>query len=383
MAAKPPQQQVQKPHQQMGGSGGESLAAQIAGMSKNQLYEIMCQMKNLIEQNPQQARQILIDNPKLTKALFQAQIMLGMVQPPKVASSQHSQQSSQLGQPNIQAPQSLTVQAGSQSEYVSQAQIPVRQQPQIQPSISLPSVSVPPLAFQSQSMAPVQAKGTLNAHVSPAIPSHHNLPPPPPIPQHSILQSHIPMVSSQSQQSLQTSGILLQPLQSPMPQQQRPPSIPSFPQSLHPQMPPGLGFQLASAQQHVLPQSMFHPGVTGSFPLGQPALPNQPSHQQLYQGASVMASEFSGQVGSSGQVERAPSWATTERGAGGSLLPGPPPPPTMGGQPLRPPQVTSPLTAEMEQALLQQVMSLTPEQISQLPPEHRKHVLQIQQMYRR
>ncbi|CAA6665349.1 unnamed protein product [Spirodela intermedia] len=327
MAAKPPQQQVQKPHQQMGGSGGESLAAQIAGMSKNQLYEIMCQMKNLIEQNPQQARQILIDNPKLTKALFQAQIMLGMVQPPKVLDS-----SRRSNRPLV-----------------------------------CPSVSVPPLAFQSQSMAPVQAKGTLNAHMSPAIPSHHNLPPPPPIPQHSILQSHIPMVSSQSQQSLQTSGILLQPLQSPMPQQQRPPSIPSFPQSLHPQMPPGLGFQLASAQQHVLPQSMFHPGVTGSFPLGQPAVPNQPSHQQLYQGASVMASEFSGQVGSSGQVERAPSWATTERGAGGSLLPGPPPPPTMGGQPLRPPQVTSPLTAEMEQALLQQVMSLTPEQISQLP----------------
>lgn len=175
------------------------------------------------------------------------------------ASSQLSQPSSQLGQPNIQAPLSLTVQAGSQSEYVSQPQGPVRQQQQIQPAISMPPVSVPPLAFQSQSLGPVQAKGTLNAHVSPAVPSHHNLPPPPPIPQHSILQTHIPMASSQSQQSLQTSGILLQPLQSPLPQQQRAPSIPSFPQPLQSQMPPGLGgFQHAGAQPHVLSQSMFH-----------------------------------------------------------------------------------------------------------------------------
>ncbi|KAK9926291.1 hypothetical protein M0R45_023529 [Rubus argutus] len=55
---------------------GDGLPANIAGMSKNQLYEIMSQMKTLIEQNQQQARQILIHNPLLTKALFQAQISL-------------------------------------------------------------------------------------------------------------------------------------------------------------------------------------------------------------------------------------------------------------------------------------------------------------------
>ncbi|THG13629.1 hypothetical protein TEA_024065 [Camellia sinensis var. sinensis] len=60
------------------GADGEGLSANLAGMSKNQLYDIMCQMKTLIEQNQQQARQILIQNPLLTKALFQAQIMLGM-----------------------------------------------------------------------------------------------------------------------------------------------------------------------------------------------------------------------------------------------------------------------------------------------------------------
>lgn len=40
------------------------------------------------------------------------------------------------------------------------------------------------------------------------------------------------------------------------------------------------------------------------------------------------------------------------------------------------------LSPEMEQALLQQVRSLTPEQINMLPPEQRNQVLQLQQMLR-
>lgn len=55
---------------------GDGLPANLAGMSKNQLYEIMTQMKSLIEQNEQQARQILIQNPLLTKALFQVSIII-------------------------------------------------------------------------------------------------------------------------------------------------------------------------------------------------------------------------------------------------------------------------------------------------------------------
>uniref|UniRef100_A0A1D1YIQ2 Cleavage stimulation factor subunit 2 n=1 Tax=Anthurium amnicola TaxID=1678845 RepID=A0A1D1YIQ2_9ARAE len=390
-----------KPQQQTGDGGGENPTVQMAGMSKNQLYDIMCQMKILIEQNPQQARQILIDNPTLTRALFQAQIMLGMVQPPKVmpniqqASSQQSQQS--LGQPNIQASQSLTSLAGSQGEYVTQPQVPVRQQQQQQqPSISMSTVSVPPLAFQSQAMPPhpmpplQQAKGNFSAQMPHPISSQiHNLPPPHPVPQHSIHPTHIPMVSSQSQPPLQTSGIMLPPLQPPLPQQPRPPSVQPFPQPLHPQMPPGLGFQLPSAHQQLPSQPMFHPGVNPptSFSQGQPPLPNQPPPQQLYQGASHIASDFSSPVGSSVQVDRASSWAPglPDRMTTGAPLPGPPPlmtgqmGPAAGGQLLRAPQ----LTPEMEQALLQQVMSLTPEQINQLPPEHRNQVFQIQQMYRR
>lgn len=95
--------------------GSETFNSQLAGMSKNQLYDVMSQMKvplssfaisflfvslffresktkiltlkkiknvspvpflhwhfqTLIEQNRQQAKQILVENPSLTKALFQ------------------------------------------------------------------------------------------------------------------------------------------------------------------------------------------------------------------------------------------------------------------------------------------------------------------------
>ncbi|GER44168.1 prolinerich protein [Striga asiatica] len=50
---------------------GDGVPPSLAGMSKNQLYDIMSQMKTLIEQNKQQARQVLIQNPVLTRALFQ------------------------------------------------------------------------------------------------------------------------------------------------------------------------------------------------------------------------------------------------------------------------------------------------------------------------
>nr|GMD70666.1 cleavage stimulating factor 64 [Ipomoea batatas] len=53
----------------------------IVGKSKKELYDIMCEMKKLMEQNEEQARQILIENPTLARDLFHAQIMLGMVQP--------------------------------------------------------------------------------------------------------------------------------------------------------------------------------------------------------------------------------------------------------------------------------------------------------------
>jgi cleavage stimulation factor subunit 2 len=53
----------------------------VDSMSPNQLYEVMVQMKALIQSNPEQARMLLLENPQLAFALLQAQIILGMINP--------------------------------------------------------------------------------------------------------------------------------------------------------------------------------------------------------------------------------------------------------------------------------------------------------------
>ncbi|KAK7393343.1 hypothetical protein VNO78_21896 [Psophocarpus tetragonolobus] len=387
--------------------GGEGLSVNLAGMSKNQLYDIMSQMKSLIEQNQLQARQILIQNPMLTKALFQAQIMLGMVQPPQVVPkvqpmvSQNNQQPVQpTQQPNIQPAPLLPGHGGVQDQAsVSQTQIPLRKH-QNQPSVSVSSAG-PVMSHQSQPMAvhslpmPQQPKGHLAPQVAlaslPQSSQHPNIPPPS---LHSSSQplhpTQIPSASSQLQQPLQTPGFPHMPLQPPLPPQIRQPAVPTFhPQYPH-QMGANLGFQHAGAS-HNLSQSMFHPGtkppasVGSTFPQGQTQLPSQKSSQPPYQvGNMSLGPDFGNQAGNAMQIDR-----------GSSLMPGPsdnlahlsgpggPPyvvPGQMGAvnQPLRPPG----LTPEMEKALLQQVMSLTPEQINLLPPEQRNQVLQLQQMLR-
>ncbi|KAL6319293.1 hypothetical protein AAG906_013967 [Vitis piasezkii] len=76
------------------GTPSENL--EVARMSRTELYHIMAEMKALTDQNPQQVRQILAQNPALARSLFQAQIMLGMLQPPDEPHQQfHEAQPSQ------------------------------------------------------------------------------------------------------------------------------------------------------------------------------------------------------------------------------------------------------------------------------------------------
>ncbi|XP_052490059.1 uncharacterized protein LOC105791101 isoform X2 [Gossypium raimondii] len=374
--------------------GGEGLPANIAGMSKNQLYEIMSQMKTLIEQNQQQAKEILIQNPLLTKALFQAQIMLGMVKPPQVIptiqppTSQQSQcqQSAQPPpMPNIQPAKSMPGQPRLQDQVApSETQPPLRKQHQNQAGAHISAAAVPPASIQSQPtpshslQTPQQMKGHLNPPMS--LPQSSQLPNVPPVPLHSSSQphhhqqTHMPMASGQLQQSLQTTGIPHMPLQPSMPQQARPPTLPTLHHQYTPQMGPNVGFQHPGAPQH-LSQPIFHPPHSNQ-------LPPQPMYQNQAGGVHL-GSDFSNQVRGSMQADRGSSWmssqpdnSTLTQLQGPSALV-----PSQMGSGNQPPRPAS-LTPEMEKALLQQVMSLTPEQINLLPPEQRNQVLQLQQILR-
>lgn len=57
------------------------INAILEGMTTHQLYDMLTQMKGLIDQNAEQARQILEANPQFSYALLQAELILGMVNP--------------------------------------------------------------------------------------------------------------------------------------------------------------------------------------------------------------------------------------------------------------------------------------------------------------
>ncbi|KAJ0256423.1 ESP1 [Hirschfeldia incana] len=393
---------------QIGGEGG--VPENLAGMTKSQLYDIMSQMKTLIDQNHEQARDILIRNPLLTKALFQAQIMLGMVQPPQVpkvdpqVTAQPPQQSRQSipTKPNVQAHVSSV--QGGESAAPMQPQAPNRkhqmQQQQQQPMsmpMPMPPPPPPPSVVSAASNAPSQQPrfshpqrqghlnpaGTSLSHPqvqnAPSLAPHH-----PTSQQPQFHHLDIPASSTQLQQQQQpmhsVGGSHLPPQQQARPYHHQfgPPSQPG----------PNAGFQhhVAPPQHHSQP--MFHSGnrppASGGpqFPQGQPHLPSQ----QPYQGGGQFRGDYNNnQLGGPMAAERGPSWmAGQPENSNTTHLPGlgPVPPPNQVGPGGGPPPRPAPISADMEKALLQQVMSLTPEQINLLPPEQRNQVLQLQQILR-
>jgi len=53
----------------------------LAGMTPRQMYGILRDLRQRHEADPAKFRDVLAENPHLTKALFQAQLILGMVNP--------------------------------------------------------------------------------------------------------------------------------------------------------------------------------------------------------------------------------------------------------------------------------------------------------------
>ncbi|XP_034673034.1 cleavage stimulating factor 64-like isoform X2 [Vitis riparia] len=391
----------------IGADAAPSNSDDFPQMSRAELYDIMYKMKILTDEKPQQARQILTDNPQLTRFLFQAQIMLGMMGSPRetpttqLPTLQHPQQAQ-----TAQAALPLSGEASLQEQTSgSQTQVPVMKQMEIQPAMQA-SASIPTTNPQSQSMPlhPLQTvqqpKGHLNIQMAPS--QVLNTPPLPTssASQPPLVRPQMPTASNQFQQPLQAPIIPHMPLQPPLPPHPRLPLPPSF-QHQHPsQMGSNMAFQQSGSQLHHS-QPVFH---------AQPQIPNQPPSQSFNQiksvkivlvcyasqssglanvcslqmGGSHLRTEFSNAAGSSMQVDRgSSSWMPPRHeNTMGTQLPGPPPlvPGQMGStNPSPRPQLLNP---EMEKALLQQVMSLTPEQINRLPPEQRHQILQLQQMLR-
>ncbi|OWM84637.1 cleavage stimulating factor 64 isoform X2 [Punica granatum] len=361
----------------------DPLTLRLAKLSRNQLTELLTELKGMAMQNKESARQLLLARPQLSKALFQAEIMLGLV-PPQV-----------LEMPNLrQAP--------------IQPSQPAHRDAQLSQQQAFPTLSaLPPLAQRTQP--------GLMPKVQP-IPS---------VPQNSF---GLNQFSGSSQAPMQPQVQLPQP---PTFQQGTLPG-PSGALSSIPVRPVGPVATVSSANLQTQSSSVQHPRPVGAADLGyNPSMglaaasnralsliPPRPSTSDAaFQPGSLISSGIPGRIindaaarssqipqGSSfnmnGQSSRPSKLMKLEDGRGaafpnggpdtaaGARAPpvGPPsftPVPKPEGQYLEE-QIPQPqLPPDVESALLQQVMSLTSDQLSSLPPEQQQQVLQLQQKLRR
>ena len=59
----------------------EVITKTVAALPPEQMYELMKQMKNCIQNNPNEAKQMLLQNPQLAYALLQAQVVMRILDP--------------------------------------------------------------------------------------------------------------------------------------------------------------------------------------------------------------------------------------------------------------------------------------------------------------
>lgn len=59
----------------------EQITKTVASLPPEQMYALMKQMKTCIQNNPTEARQMLLQNPQLAYALLQAQVVMRIVDP--------------------------------------------------------------------------------------------------------------------------------------------------------------------------------------------------------------------------------------------------------------------------------------------------------------
>ncbi|TXG53204.1 hypothetical protein EZV62_022373 [Acer yangbiense] len=391
-------------------SANDPLTLHLAKMSRIQLNEIMSDLKLMASQNKESARQLLLAKPQLLKAIFQAQIMLGMVSPQV------------LQMPNLrQGPVQSTLpslQDGQQGQ---------------QPAVQLPGL--PPLS-QKMQLVPKLHEGQMLA-----------------VPQNSLLHNQFsaplqPTMRPQIQPQQQANNQVLH--QATLHGQSGVSTLPSIHPSARPQI------QVAnssSLNQQIQPSSLENQGQVAAASMGINArinlpnaavrsslLPRPPSSDTGFQpGPSIssgIAQTVSMDADRSAGVPDDASWvhrnnayskkpiglaektsmvhnssdsinrpskimklddkSSTSFSMGAlnaSKMSGTGPSQAFGAglasvnpipkieevQPSERQISQQQLPADVESALLQQVMSLTPEQLSSLPPEQRQQVIQLQQ----
>ncbi|XP_056686885.1 cleavage stimulating factor 64 isoform X2 [Spinacia oleracea] len=364
--------------------GNDPLTHHLANMSRSQLNQVISEMKMLSMQNKDLARQLLLVSPQLPKALFQAQIILGMVTPQMMPNLR--QQTPNAAVPTPQPPMQHTIQGHRP---------PVQTLPGLPSFTPLSSVSQNPLAH-NQFSAPLP----LHPQQRPQLPNLNQMVPPSQntVPAHSGPSTRIstrpqslsglPPVSSSSFRPVQAP-----PLQHPghagMKTTQNVNIQPTFQSRSIPSDP---GYKVASSVPPASVEAIkkdtpvraktFRDTTLASRTNTLTNLPSvaslsdyKDSQDQMVRPSKVMKlnNERGTPFSSAGLATPSATAVASSSGAAGqsSSL-------EVQNMEKQAPQ----FPPDVDPALLQQVLNLTPEQLSSLPPEQQLQVIQLQQMLR-
>ncbi|XP_038725894.1 cleavage stimulating factor 64-like [Tripterygium wilfordii] len=383
----------------------DPLTLHLASMSRVQLNELMSDLKVMATQNKEQARQLLLSRPQLAKALFQAQIMLGMATPEVL-------QTPNLRQPPIQPanPSILEGQRGLQPTGESLPEMILRV-PMMQ-SVMIPNfpegqVSALPQAslVHNQFSGPPQTLGQpqhaninvvkqgsfqsvpfAHANVRPQIQtasSYLNQQMQPPLPQHAgqlgaanLVKSNRTILSNAAVQP----SLLLHPPSSKATDFQPGPSLPSgISDSANKVADKTAGVAndpTWSSRSNAYPNVRM--GLAEKRIFGDASeASNQPSKLIKLEDGRGASSSIGG-LDVPSAIRYVPSQAIAVAPVHANPVIKAENVPYSGKQ-------TSQLQVptDVESALLQQVMNLTPEQLNLLPAEQRQQVIQLQQALRR
>ncbi|XP_073151307.1 cleavage stimulating factor 64 [Henckelia pumila] len=327
-------------------SGIDPLTRHLGKMSRNQLTEIMSELKVMATQNKDQARQVLLAIPNLPKAIFQAQIMLGMVSP------------QMLQMPNIRQPSAPAMQYLVQSGQTLPGLPPLPQNKSH--FVSLPA------SLESQMSASAPKQYAPLTHVSAQSQIQHS----------QLMKNQIPHQA----QLLVQSGVSSLP--SVRPQLSgglsvRPQSHVPISSSLNKQAQPAMSRQSVSSTSSGMSEHKDQKGLalssSGKVNIrnnNQDQVIRAPKLVKLSDGRSTTVSEDASMqtqasaasqtfVLSGKQISRAEESSKSEKQASKMQLP-----------------------LDVDSALLEQVLNLTPEQLNSLPPDQRQQVIQLQNMLR-
>ncbi|XVF63215.1 hypothetical protein PTKIN_Ptkin09bG0069900 [Pterospermum kingtungense] len=348
----------------------DPLTLHLAKMSRSQLNEIMSGLKKMATENKELARQLLLAKPQLSKAIFQAQIMLGMVSPQV------------LQMPNIRQspgePAETLLHDGQHRQQPIALALPRKVQTGLIPKVQDGQISAVPLKSLAHNQFSAAQQSTLQPQTQlPQNSSSHVLPP---AAAHSVVPK-LPSMNPSVRPQIQVANSSSLNQQSKL-------SLPHSGQ-----------FATANLNNSSLPNAVMQSAPFSHPPLSDTGFQPGPSITPGFAEKSNMVRYPSEAISRPSKMVKLDDGRSSSSLAGGLNMP------TLSGSrtsqtyvgdsmPVNPvpraeevefaeKQISQPqLAADVESTLLQQVLNLTPEQLSSLPPEQRQQVIQLQQALR-